>query len=208
MAKTKTQLLALRRAMKAKKPGFARDESYKRKRLSVSWRKPKGMHAKLRLHLNSAGRFVSPGFGSPAEVSGLDRSGLEPVMVSNPSQLDVLDAKLQGAIISTSVGAKKRVAILERAKEKKVSVLNVKNAESYIKSIKDGLGARKKSAEKRSQERLAKDAKKPEPLDKKVEKVDSAAAPDTVQRSDHVHTTTEGGKHDHHDHKHSGHISK
>ncbi len=207
MAKTKTQLLALRRALKAKKPGFARDESYKRKRLSISWRKPKGMHAKLRLHLNSAGRFVSPGFGSPADVRGLDRSGLEPVLISTPSQLDALDAKAQGVIISVSVGAKKRIAILERAKEKKVSVLNVKDAEAFIKSIKEGLGVRKKSAQSKAQERSAKEAKKTESLDKKVEKVDSAAAPDTVQRSDHVHSSEGKDKHDHHDHKHSGHIS-
>ena len=41
-------LLELRRAMKRKKPDFIRQDSHKKAGLGAKWRKPKGIHSKMR----------------------------------------------------------------------------------------------------------------------------------------------------------------
>ena len=75
-------LLELRSKIKSKKPDFIRQDYQRRKRLGrkLKWRKPKGIHSKIRHHFKGRRKMPSPGYKSPREVRGLHASGLAMVM--------------------------------------------------------------------------------------------------------------------------------
>jgi len=118
------RLLRVRARQKAKKPEFNFHDSHKKKRLGTSWRKPRGLHNKLRQQVAAKGKLVRPGFGSPAAVRGFHPSGLPEVLVNNVAEL----TKAQGCAvrIAAAVGMKKRLEIQAKAAEMGLKVLNPK----------------------------------------------------------------------------------
>ena len=81
------QLIELRKAIKEKKPIFIRQDNPKRKKLSYKWRKPKGIHSKIRHHFKGRRKMPSPGYKSPAAVRGFHSSGLKIVYVFTPTDV-------------------------------------------------------------------------------------------------------------------------
>jgi large subunit ribosomal protein L32e len=118
------RLLRVRTRQKAKKPEFNRHDSHKKKRLGTSWRRPRGLHNKLRQQVAAKGRLVRPGFGSPRSARGLHPSGQREVLVSNVKDLE----KAVGCAvrIASAVGMKKRLEIQTKAAEMSLRVLNPK----------------------------------------------------------------------------------
>lgn len=129
MKKSK-RIRLLRRALKrkreedARKPRFVRPESWRYKRLSPSWRRPKGIDSKVRAKLKGYPKSPSIGYRSPARLRGLHPSGYEEVLVYNVSQLEGLDPKRHAIRIAHRVGDRKRLEILERADDLDLKVLN------------------------------------------------------------------------------------
>lgn len=157
------RLLMQRIAAKRRKPHFARQCSHKKVKLAPGWRRPKGLQSKLRLRRKGHRAHVSVGFGSPAAVRGLDRSGLVPCLVHTPAELGALHATTHGIIIGSTVGAKNKVAIIKAAQGRNLAILNVKDPSAFLKAIEDGLSLRKASKAKRQKdtkekERESKDA--------------------------------------------------
>jgi large subunit ribosomal protein L32e len=108
-----------------KKPEFKRVDYHRHKKLSrSSWRKPRGRHNKTRLH--KKGKFLSPsiGYGNDASLRGLHPSGYREVLVYNVKELEGIDASSEAVRIAASVGRRKRLQILARAKELNIKVLN------------------------------------------------------------------------------------
>ena len=136
-------MLKLRRAIKARKPWFLRQDYHKKKRLALVWRRPKGVDSKLRKRKKGQGAWVQPGYGSPASVRGFDRSGHAPVLVSDVAVVQRLDPGKQSIIIAAGVGLKKRHAIAHAAAQRKVTVVNVRSVDELHKRIADEMGARK-----------------------------------------------------------------
>ncbi len=116
--------LEIRRERKKKEPEFRRQEWFRYKKLGTKWRKPKGLHSKMRLNKKYRPPLVRVGYRGPVKARGLHPSGFEEVLVYNPSQLDGVDPKRQAVRIAHTVGQKKREAIIERARELKIRVLN------------------------------------------------------------------------------------
>lgn len=114
-------LLELRRQMARKRRKFIREEYNKYKRLKSKWRKPYGNQSKLRMHKGRK-RTVEVGFRGPAEVRGFHPSGLEEVLVYNLKQLEGLKEK--AVRIAATVGKRKKVEIVEKAKQLKLKVIN------------------------------------------------------------------------------------
>jgi len=168
MTEIKT-LLAARAKMKARKPSFTRQDQHKRNEIkSTGWRRPKGLHSKMREGRKGYKIKISIGWKSPEEVRGMHPSGLRPVMVHRAEDLAKIDTKTQGAMISSSVGGKKKLQILAAAKGK-ITILNCKDIEGAIKKINNDLDARKKEAKMR-QERKDKNKKETtKTIEKKVE---------------------------------------
>ncbi len=118
------KLLKIRARQKAKKPDFNRHDSHKKKRLPISWRKPVGLHNKLRSGIAAKGRLVRPGYGSPKSVRGFHPSGFREILVSNIHDLE--NAQGYAVRISSAVGMKKRLEIQAKATEMSLKILNPK----------------------------------------------------------------------------------
>lgn len=122
--KEKNEMLRLRGGIKKKKPKFKRQEWFKKKSLGEGWRKPRGLHSKLRMHERARGAHPKPGYGSPSEVRGLDREGYREIIVSNTNDMEKIKKEEERAVIASGVGKKKRLEILEYAEKKGIRVSN------------------------------------------------------------------------------------
>jgi hypothetical protein len=100
-------------------------------------------------------------------------AGVMPVIVANVNDLANINKDKEGVIISSSVGKKKKIAILTKAKELSLKVLNVKDSDKYIASVTDQLKARKDEKEKKQKKRAEKKAEKKD--DKKGKKEEGLA---------------------------------
>src|SRR3989338_2062712 len=160
------RLIELRIGLKKKKPRFVRQEGIKKKKLGVKWRKPMGMHSKLRRMLRGHPARVEPGWGSPAKAKGLSKEGLRKVVVHNIAELGKLDSKKEGAVISSNVGTRNRVEMVRKAQELGIMLLNIK-AEKYLAAFES---RQKEKAEKKSKESKEKETKQKEKEKKAAEK--------------------------------------
>lgn len=113
-----------RAEIKRRKPEFRRQEWFRYKRLGTSWRKPRGLHSKTRMHRKYRGKVVRIGYGSPRTARGRHPSGFEEVIVYNVEDLKRVEPSTQAVRIGHSVGFKKRERIIEAADELGIRVLN------------------------------------------------------------------------------------
>ncbi|MEM1994258.1 MAG: 50S ribosomal protein L32e [Nitrososphaerales archaeon] len=118
------QMLTLRKQLSSKRPKFVRQESWRYNRLKPSWRKPKGIDSKMRLQVKGWPKIVKIGYRGPAAVRGLHPSGYRDILIYNPSDLESLNPETDAARIASTVGAKKRLEIMAKAKEMGIKVLN------------------------------------------------------------------------------------
>ena len=116
--------LAKRAVISGNRPAFKRQEWFRYQKLGEAWRRPRGIHSKMRRGMKRRPPMVEIGYGGPALVRGLHPSGFEEVMVYNIDGLEDIDPKTQAARIGGTVGVKKRIAIENRAKELGIRVLN------------------------------------------------------------------------------------
>lgn len=121
--KTKEQL-KLREKINKSRPAFKRQEWFRYVKLGDSWRRPRGLHSKMRRGYKYRPNLVSTGYRGPKAVRGLHPSGFQEVMVFRVEDLEGVDPKKQAARIGHSVGSKKREAIEKVADEKGIRVLN------------------------------------------------------------------------------------
>jgi large subunit ribosomal protein L32e len=116
--------LALRAIKSGQRPAFKRQEWYRYKMLGEEWRRPRGIHSKMRRGFKRRPPMVEIGYRGPKSVRGLHPSGFEEVMVYNADSLDKIDPKAQAIRIGGTVGVKKRLVIEARAAELGIRVLN------------------------------------------------------------------------------------
>jgi large subunit ribosomal protein L32e len=160
------KIVALRNALKKRKPGFRNQCSHKIKGITTHYRKPRGLQSKMRLNKRGNMRKISIGYRSPREAYGLSREGLHPVIVHNTQQLSGLSAEKDGVIIAHGVGMRKFTAITQAAHKAKLSILNCKDPVAYEKQVNTILSVRK---ERRAQ-LLKSKAVAEKKTEKKVEK--------------------------------------
>ena len=137
-------LLELRNKIKDKKPDFIRQDNPKRMKLNDKWRKPKGIHSKIRHHFKGRRKMPSPGYKSPKKVKGLHASGLGIVAVYSLNNLQKIKNESEGIVVSKNIGMKKKLEILKKAKELGIAVLNL-NVDEQIKRIEDSVNSKKKT---------------------------------------------------------------
>ena len=116
--------LAKRAVISGNRPAFKRQEWFRYQKLGESWRRPRGIHSKMRRGMKRRPPMVEIGYRGPELVRGLHPSGFEEVLVYNVDGLENIDPKTQAARIGGTVGVKKRIAIENRAKELGIRVLN------------------------------------------------------------------------------------
>ncbi len=136
-------LLEVRKALKAKKPNFLR-EDYDKKSLGRKWRRPTGRHSKIKHQFKGNRKMPSSGYQSPVLVRGLTRSGHVPFVVHSMSDIEQIGTK-HATIIGRTVGKRLRAMMLKRIIEKKLIVHNVKDAAKTLKMIEDSITKKPKA---------------------------------------------------------------
>lgn len=132
MTVTGEKAIALREHVKKKKPVFIRQESWRYVRLKENWRRPRGLDNKMRLKIKGWPPTVNIGYRGPKIARGLHPSGYKEIVIYNAQQLKKVDPKTQAVRIAHTVGKKKRIEILAEAREKGITILNVKETKETI----------------------------------------------------------------------------
>jgi len=178
------ELLALKKTMKAKRPNFLRTDAGHVKKLKDKYRRPRGLHNKLRLHRASHGYIPSPGYRVPRAVRNYTREGFKKKLIHSIKDLDHLK-KDEIAFLASSLGIRARVQILEKALQKKIIFGNIKDVSAFLTTTKEEMQKRKqdvkkkeekkkkgqeealKKAEEKKQEKTPEEKKEQEEADKK-----------------------------------------
>jgi large subunit ribosomal protein L32e len=119
------RLIELRKKMKKRQPGFQRVESWRYKRVKSSWRKARGIDSKTRRKSKSGVKSPSVGYRSPKKVRGIHPSGYEEIRVFTIKDLDNLNKNKHALKISSRLGAKKRIKLIDLAQKRGFKVLNL-----------------------------------------------------------------------------------
>src|SRR3989338_1712534 len=128
------EILELRKKVSDRRPDFIREESLRYDRLAETWRKPKGIDNHQRKQKKGWPKLVRAGYGGPKIARGLHPSGYTDNLVYNVKDLEKLNPKTDGVRIGNSVGTKKRIQIIIKAKERKFKVFNARVSASGSKS--------------------------------------------------------------------------
>src|SRR3989344_4898482 len=129
MTNALTTALQTRKKQKMRKPTFLRQAANRIKRIPKKWRHPRGKHSKMRMKLRSYRKQPSIGYSSPKAARFLTPEGYQQHVVASPSQLT---KDLQAIIISGTVGAKKKIAIIQKAQQLGLKVLNLKDPQAFV----------------------------------------------------------------------------
>ena len=169
---------AVRKEKKARKPVFVTQDSWKRKLLSRnSWRRPRGLHSKMRLKKKGNLKSPSQGYRSPKAVRALTPAGTMAIVISSVKDLALAAGK--DVIISSTVGNRKKLEIIKAASEKKFAVLNL-NVDEFARKIAAAMEERKKKKVSRKQKGAAVTEKDGEPA-KKTGSPKAGTTPDKAE---------------------------
>lgn len=180
------RLLKIKATLKKRQPKFIRQDAHKHKRVKQVWRKPKGLHSKMKDSRKGYRAKLQEGYHTPKAVRGLDKHGLKPTHVANAATLADLDPKIHSIIVLGGLGGRKKIALLEEAAKRKFTVLNA------TADTADKLKSRLQKQHQEKKQKEAEKAQKQKSLEEK-EKKNKAES----EKHDHKHE----GEHNH-DHKH------
>ncbi len=93
----------------------------KNRRKLQKWRRPRGMHSKIRRKRFSYPIMPTVGHKSARATSGLIR-GKKPIVVENLAELAKI-GKHNLVVLSSRIGAKKRIELLKKVEEMKLETL-------------------------------------------------------------------------------------
>ncbi|HLC85030.1 MAG TPA: eL32 family ribosomal protein [Candidatus Nanoarchaeia archaeon] len=136
------RLLSVRKEMKRKKPRFIRPDYMRLSNIAWVWRKPRGLHNKMRRHMRSVPADVNIGYRGPAAVRGLSSDGKKLAVIANLAQLIALP-KDTIAEIRGSVGDKKRQEIMKEAQRRNIRIKNVHDTAKALAKIDKEMADRK-----------------------------------------------------------------
>lgn len=166
--------------MSQMKPKFIRQDANKFKKLGIKWRKPKGIHSKMRNYFKGHRRNVSVGWKAPRNIRGLVGK-LNNVVVYTLKQIEMVEPGVHAITIAGSVGLMKKVSMINKARERGIRILNIKNIDEYITRHQEKRVKRKKAKEKEMPK--VKDVAKPEERPKE-ETMDEVKKEETKEELD------------------------
>jgi len=178
---------------------FTRQDSHKKKRLNIGWRKPKGLQSKMRLSHKGHKATVKPGYGINHTLKNLHPSGLIPKTVANLSDLDSLSKDKDGAILSSTLGLRKKITIIGECIAKSIKILNLKDPDAFLNKIKESeikkkekkaVGKKEKDEKKEELKKIA-EKKKKKSIETAVDKSEQEKADEEKKEKDKVLITKE-----------------
>jgi len=163
-------LVKIRNDSKRSKPQFRRQDVDLKPQFRKAWRKPKGLHSKMRNSRKGHNLLPKLGYASPKKVKGLTRDGLKLHVVRNLNELNSIK---DGCVaIGSDVGLRKRVILLEEIVKKNSKMFHVKDAIKYLEEIKSDLSNKKKgrNEEQNRREKIKDEIKKQDKKEKTEKK--------------------------------------
>ncbi|MFW9826902.1 MAG: 50S ribosomal protein L32e [Candidatus Thorarchaeota archaeon] len=134
MEETK-RLIELKKKMNKKRPSFRRVESWRYKRVKDSWRKARGIDSQTRKKTKSGVKSPTVGYRSPKKVRGLHPSGYKEVRIIKIKDLNNLNKNVHAVKISSKLGSKKRVALIDYCQKKGFKILNLGISQKEIETL-------------------------------------------------------------------------
>ena len=131
----KKKLIEIRQKMNRRRPSFRRVESWRYKRVKDSWRKARGIDSQTRKRKKSGVKSPTIGYRGPKKVRGLHPSGFEEVRVVTKEDLKKLNPKKHAIKISSKLGARKRIALVDYAQARNFKILNLGISQAEIESL-------------------------------------------------------------------------
>ena len=129
------RLIELRKKINKKRPSFRRVESWRYKRVKDSWRKARGIDSRTRIKSKSGVKSPSVGYRGPKKVRGLHPSGYEEVRVHTINDLKDLNNKKHAIKVSTNLGVRKRISVIDYAQSRGFKVLNLGISQRELESL-------------------------------------------------------------------------
>lgn len=158
------KLVELKNKMNKKRPKFSRQDAGQKKKLGFEWRKPKGLHHKMRHQKRGHKIIVKVGYRTPLAVRDTNKEGKRIVLIKNLGETKNIEKKNDIAIISAELGTKKKLEIIKELLKEKVAILNLKDPEKYVQTIEEEANkkkqAQKQKIEKRSEKKKEAEKKK------------------------------------------------
>ena len=151
------RLIELRKKINKKRPSFRRVESWRYKRVKDSWRKARGIDSRTRIKSKSGVKSPSVGYRGPKKVRGLHPSGYEEVRVYNINDLKDLNNKKHAIKISTNLGVRKRIGVIDYAQSRGFKILNLGISQRELDSLEAALASTIEDLEDLEDEDLLKD---------------------------------------------------
>ncbi|MCD4666374.1 eL32 family ribosomal protein [archaeon] len=143
---------------------FIRRKGGQLKKLEAKWRKPKGLHNKLRLRKAGQGKVPKIGYKKVDSKRGLI-NGQKYVLVL--SFKDLKNIKEKNIVISSNVGLKNKLKIIEECKKLSLNILNIKNVDEFLTKAEEKMKKKKKISKEKEEK---KDKRKKETEKKAEEK--------------------------------------
>jgi len=174
-----------------KKLKFTRQDAHKKVKLGNKWRKPKGLHSKMRLSKKGYNKSVSIGYGSPKTTRGLNKSGLRLIIIKSLKEIENIDAKKECIAVAKTIGIRKKVEILKQAVKKSINVVNIKDVNKFLKDVEEKIKKSKEEKEKLKKKKEIKEKEKStkkKTIEEKVEKTDEEKKEDEKKEKDKVLT--------------------
>jgi len=125
--KSKSDYLSLRSQINKKRPTFRAQESWRYKRIDSRWRKPKGFDSFMRIQKKSWPAIVKIGYRGPKAVRGLHPSGYNDILIHNINGLKNLDPSNDAIRLSSKIGKRYKLLIINEADKLGFKILNKGN---------------------------------------------------------------------------------
>ena len=116
--------LLLRTKISKTRPKFQRQESWRYDRIKINWRKPKGFDSKMRIQKKGWPAIVKIGYRGPKSARGLHPSGFYDKLVYNIDELNILNPKTDAIRISSKIGKRYKLTIVNKAEKLGFHILN------------------------------------------------------------------------------------
>lgn len=135
MQRDKQKLINLRKKISSKRPSFRRVESWRLIRVKDPWRKARGIDSCTRTKVKSGVKSPHVGYRGPKKVRGLHPSGYEDVRVVTTADFEGLNPKKHAIKISSTLGAKKRISLIDYAQARNFKILNLGISQKELDSL-------------------------------------------------------------------------
>ncbi|KAI9296627.1 ribosomal protein L32e [Neoconidiobolus thromboides FSU 785] len=105
---------------------FNRHQSDRYVKVKTSWRKPKGIDNRVRRRFKGQIAMPKIGYGSNKSTRFCNKDGFKSFLIRDPKDIELLlmHNQVYAGVIAHNISAKKRVGIVERAKQLNVKLLN------------------------------------------------------------------------------------